>query len=492
MNRASSGQTDQVIYDVPTSLPAHKKQRQKSSTANDQPYEVMATSDQPYEVMATSDQPYEVMATRTQSSNTHTRQGSCDEQKAPRPPPKTRLLSSPSFSSDRGPPKATGQPAEPACDSASGPDKIVFENPPWMFREPSSGQSCEYASRWLSSQHQPPLHHASDSTYVHMRRDSFTYYEGYEPNKEQSPEVNGAEHAPELQDSSLDQNAQQAEKEEASGQEESGATYANIENLRPCQERLSVSNSVSDISDDHHARFLDKLANPPTVFGYMKAPPPRPVTPKKPPPVPKKPSYEKIVIPDEVFSARPSFQSGCNGAGEPKLPVPPKPCKAGNSASFTYLHPCPHTPGADPKRQLCEDSNNNATARHQSRITSICSDGSHQSSEDDLPLGATFVNFLTRRSDSGCALDSAAEGREVRQRGGEETDVSSMSVADLGDALKNVGLTNETVQILRQEKVDGRLLASLDEEELKETLSGIKKLDIKKIQMFVNGWRPME
>ena len=49
-----------------------------------------------------------------------------------------------------------------------------------------------------------------------------------------------------------------------------------------------------------------------------------------------------------------------------------------------------------------------------------------------------------------------------------------------------------TVAVLRREKVDGRLLLSLSEEELVDALPGVKKLDIKKILMFSSGWKPKE
>ena len=106
-------------------------------------------------------------------------------------------------------------------------------------------------------------------------------------------------------------------------------------------------------------------------------------------------------------------------------------------------------------------------------------------------MGATFANFGPPMSDSGCPLESIAELRNApSHEGGSE--VSAMSVADLGNALKSVGLVQETVETLQREKVDGRLLMCLNEEELMEALPGVKKLDIKKIRMFVNGWRPME
>ncbi|XP_076441200.1 uncharacterized protein LOC143280443 [Babylonia areolata] len=451
-------QPEEPIYKVPSSLLRPVEQRHNQSSRDDQPYEIMTNT--------------------AKLKHDSARQSSLDEQTPPSVPPKTRSQSSPSLSVGRGAPKSKPLPPIPDPRPAPEPHGIVFENGSWLLSD-TSLQSCEYASTCLSSQGGGSTQDLSDP-YVHMQRESFNYYDGYDPNRSHSPDDTSSDVntlVTELADMAVDQSAESAAVEEqAASTDESEELYVNIENMRVCREKLSASTSLSDITDDNHVAFFDRLENPPSIFGYLKPPPPRPATPKKPPPVPKKPSSGGMSVPDEVFAL---------GNSEAKLSQPPKFCKPSDSASLGYLHACP-TSGD--YVQMGGGESINALPLPPARFKSSNSDVSQQSSEDDLPLGATFANFRSRVSDSGC-VDSVFGGDSLNGRG--SSDLPSMSVAELGNALKKVGLAKETVEKLRQEKVDGTLLASLDEKVLR-TLPGMRDLDMSKIKMFIKGWRPVE
>ena len=270
-----------------------------------------------------------------------------------------------------------------------------------------------------------------------------------------------------------------------SGADSDEVLYQNIQNLRLYKDELVTSgrvNSQSSLDTENRGSFFDKVVNPPSVFGYVSPPPARRLTPKKPPPVAAKPKGKLKTRGDSVESG--------GSASEGGLTSPPRPCGVNDG----YLRPCLQQ--TDRVDYLHPTENPDALFPvDQPGMSSSMSDvSSRQSGDvDDLPLGATFANFRSPVSDSGCALESVV-GMRVGG-GGRRTDgseVSSMSVADLGEALKDVGLMKQTVEILQREKVDGQLLVSLDEDDLREALPGVKSLEIKKICMFVNGWRPRE
>ncbi|KAK7100611.1 uncharacterized protein [Littorina saxatilis] len=343
----------------------------------------------------------------------------------------------------------------------------------------------------------------ADADYMGMQRDSsFTYYEGYDPQNPVTEETTTTGRADSTEKQDSEASYENSMEKTSSAGDSDEILYENVQNLRLCKSR-SDSN-VSDPSDGNnnnqiHGHFLDKVVNSAASFGYMSPPPARALTPKRRP-FTKTPAVDVDGPPDVKPSHAGSIETD---AGRPP-PTPPKPCGGRkNISSFSYLQAssengsstnlstkgsdkcAPNKPTLFPRNRSSEGD----LSQEQVRPASQDYDASSSASfEDDLPLGATFANFRSRLSDSGCAFSSV-----VGQRAEEgDSAVSILSVADLGEALKTAGLMKDTVDTLRREKVDGRLLVSMDEEELKEALPNIKKLEIKKIRMFVNGWRLME
>ena len=479
-------------YRAPSSLPVSDTVAPGASSAADQPYETMSSVSKP------------ICGTEGQTAS---------KRNAPKVLPKPKPHSSLSRSPDVGVPRSRPLPPLPTADpdSISAPP-IRFENTLLTFSDTSSIQSPEHASRLLSntSTSQRPRVCSSqrdfDQPYIGMRHPSFIYYEGYDPaGDEQRVTKIKASDSGVMSD------------QELSDIHVSLADYENVENLRLYTGRSKASASDSDSSSyqgsERHGRFLDKVANPATMLGYTSPPLPRPFTSKKP-------SNPANSAGDEV-NWQGSLDSESNGANAVR-PPPPKPCKLKAKVSATgYLHPFAVLELSSPvaSTSSSEASEITSSADYLSPCEAIqitntgppcgpnqCANVSQHpqsspssqdfdaasgiSSEDDLPLGATFYSFQPPMSDSGCAFESTTGSRSRSAWGSSE--VSALSVADLGEALESVGLMRKTVDTLRQQKVDGKLLVSLDEDVLIETLPDVKKLDIKKILMFVNGWRPKD
>lgn len=162
---------------------------------------------------------------------------------------------------------------------------------------------------------------------------------------------------------------------------------------------------------------------------------------------------------NEEVTSEDLFKDPDFGAG-PSLP--PKPCKNPDS----YLHPC------------------------NDESSSLGSSETSSSVVDDLPLGATFSTLVHQTdgaSDSGFQMDSVGSHATSTMT---DHSLSNMSVPDLMEALKGLGLKPQTLDQLKQEKIDGKLLVSLNETELRDAVPGLRDIDFKKICMFVSGWRP--
>ncbi|XP_041359420.1 uncharacterized protein LOC121375826 [Gigantopelta aegis] len=113
----------------------------------------------------------------------------------------------------------------------------------------------------------------------------------------------------------------------------------------------------------------------------------------------------------------------------------------------------------------------------------LCDDLSE--SVDDLPLGADSSTFWPRPRS--VAADSGVES----DRGFlEKVGLSRLSVREVCDQLQQIGIKEKTVVSMQKECVDGRLLQTLDEAELKESFPELTNIERKKIAMFVRGWRP--
>ncbi|PVD23364.1 hypothetical protein C0Q70_16632 [Pomacea canaliculata] len=162
---------------------------------------------------------------------------------------------------------------------------------------------------------------------------------------------------------------------------------------------------------------------------------------------------------NEEVTSEDLFKDPDFGAG-PSLP--PKPCKNPDS----YLHPC------------TDESSSLESSEASSSVV------------DDLPLGATFSTLVHQTdgaSDSGFQMDSVGSHATSTMT---DHSLSNMSVPDLMEALQGLGLKPQTLDQLKQEKIDGKLLVSLNETELRDAVPGLRDIDFKKICMFVSGWRP--
>ena len=108
-------------------------------------------------------------------------------------------------------------------------------------------------------------------------------------------------------------------------------------------------------------------------------------------------------------------------------------------------------------------------------------------SEDDIPLGATYSNY---QSDSFTpfltTLDCPQRVRKFSKP------VHQMSFVELCDAFRTIKISPKVIETFQEEYIDGELLSSFSEKELKEALPDCRILDLKKISQFVKGWRPIE
>lgn len=70
-------------------------------------------------------------------------------------------------------------------------------------------------------------------------------------------------------------------------------------------------------------------------------------------------------------------------------------------------------------------------------------------------------------------------------------DLSSLSVSEVSNSLRFIGMNEETVEWFSAEKVDGKLLCALDGNELSEHFH-LTPFQLKKLTMFLKGWRPKD
>nr|XP_039262173.1 uncharacterized protein LOC120338267 isoform X1 [Styela clava] len=68
-------------------------------------------------------------------------------------------------------------------------------------------------------------------------------------------------------------------------------------------------------------------------------------------------------------------------------------------------------------------------------------------------------------------------------------DLSGMSVSEVSDALRYIGMNEDTVEWFRAEKVDGHLLCAIENEVLTQHFR-LTPFQQKKMVMFLKGWRP--
>lgn len=451
--------------------------------------------------------------------------------------------------SPRPPPCLTRQNAEDHSEAAT----IEFANPYSGSDFSSVSHSCEYASRLLSTSMSepqlPPLPSFYDDVgYVGMHSvTSYTYYDGCQQDHDLSGKTTtclGAlpGHGRE-EDSKNEIGKSMPQQTGSSPEEEEETLYENVLNLRISHSTSfsQESNGSSEASETrtfgNDSRFLDKLANPPSVFGYVSPAPPRPAQRPKPPvPAAKPTSFFNLKTAKETAAGGAKPRSFNSDSSTGIFLSSPKACKISGVSDTSLSYSCdkedPANKGTEkesPERNgvvrafqrtpkgSSGDLTNDGDRRDRlkeargkqeekradvvdpdmlldSRVGSIDSDTSSRiSSDDDLPLGATFASYLSPRpkpalSDSGCALSDVDN-----ERGGRGSHVVSyFSVAQLSEALKSVGLHKDTVEALSLQKVDGRFLLTMDEQELREALPGAKNLDIKKIRMFISGWRPSD
>ena len=96
-----------------------------------------------------------------------------------------------------------------------------------------------------------------------------------------------------------------------------------------------------------------------------------------------------------------------------------------------------------------------------------------------------------RRSDSGMcsACVAGVVGSDVTTWRPPD-DLSTMSVEEVGRALRYIGLRTEIIECFMNEQIDGHQLHDIGEDLLKEAFPQMNRLDIKKLIDFKAGWRP--
>ncbi|KAK7484047.1 hypothetical protein BaRGS_00024659, partial [Batillaria attramentaria] len=413
------------------------------------------------------EQPYETMLSLKGEENAEKPKPAQRKTKPLPIPPKpssqssTTGTSSPDTKPVPVPPRPDGKPMSSRNGSSSASERSLSRE------DSSSPVRCSPAA---SRPWTPDIDTYVIGKSVGPRRTSYTYYEGYDP---ANTTASSPHRASTTTTSSLDSSEGTAVQQAASTADSDEVLYENVKNLHrlPGQDGAggnpngAGTENAYVLPDDETGGGFITLENPPSMFGYVSPPAPRRAIPEN---CPEDATFGlDLESPDRPN--RPPFQPYFNLTGRP-LPPPPQPCGPNvKPAAHPYIHPC--------SMQVEE-----GLAELPRTDTGQYSDtASRASCEDDLPLGATFANFRSNNrapmSDSGCPLESVAESGD-----GVSSEVSSMSVRCLSDALKNCGLRPETIETLRNEKVDGRLLLSLNEDELREALPGVKNLDLKKIR----------
>ena len=271
------------------------------------------------------------------------------------------------------------------------------------------------------------------------RHDSYTYYEGYDPAAAKNISRNkqeGAVHP----GSGLTGDCEGGSDTDKTA-EGPGNIYENdVINLRLCDDSLSMSGSVSSsTSGSERGPSLDKTDGPTKASD-------RGAASKKPLLPPRKPLSRMDAV------NKTSFESDSSGTDMvfPPLPLPRPPDKHGSpppgrtclskkggnrarpaspprSAAGVTAHP----------RDKFRDSGITAISAHLRDRFRNSGVSSNLSSEDDLPLGATFANFRSACSDSGCVVESV-ESRSVASALAARSDVSSLSVGSLCQTLQEV------------------------------------------------------
>jgi hypothetical protein len=69
------------------------------------------------------------------------------------------------------------------------------------------------------------------------------------------------------------------------------------------------------------------------------------------------------------------------------------------------------------------------------------------------------------------------------------TDISALTASQLAHCLKLLHLGKYS-EVFKDNQINGSLLVDLSLEELRDEPIGMNKLEAKKLQQFVNGWRP--
>lgn len=69
------------------------------------------------------------------------------------------------------------------------------------------------------------------------------------------------------------------------------------------------------------------------------------------------------------------------------------------------------------------------------------------------------------------------------------SNLSGISIEEVSKSLRFIGMSDDVVSLVVQEKIDGNLLLQLTEEIMSEDFK-LSKLQVKKLMQFINGWRP--
>nr|XP_023688616.1 GRB2-associated and regulator of MAPK protein 1 isoform X1 [Paramormyrops kingsleyae] len=69
------------------------------------------------------------------------------------------------------------------------------------------------------------------------------------------------------------------------------------------------------------------------------------------------------------------------------------------------------------------------------------------------------------------------------------TNLSGLSIEEVSNSLRFIGISEDIVTLFVSEKIDGNLLLQLTEDILSEDFK-LSKLQVKKLMQFINGWRP--
>lgn len=127
---------------------------------------------------------------------------------------------------------------------------------------------------------------------------------------------------------------------------------------------------------------------------------------------------------------------------------------------------------------------------------------------DDLPLGASssqIGGFCPQSGTSGhsncntspvkdkscsvdsCLADAAGDESGLKAASG----LTVLTVSDVADALRRLGLKDTVIDSFVSEKIDGDLLSKFDESTLQDTFPSLRSIELRKICLFIqSGWQP--